>query len=281
MSTYRQAVLALRWFLDNTRITQLARDNGIGKSSAYDYRDEGIDVLAAGKPGLRRALLAAKTTGHTHINMDGTLIYTDRDHAPAPRRGWICGGRASTTTTAATSRSSPPPTGGRCGPPTCDRAVNMTPPPHAPTPSCSPRSAPWVDDGHLGLADLGYEGEADLLRVPIKKTAGRVLNADQQAYNAVHGALRALGERANSLIKTAAATMSPMRQGQPRQRRSAFRGRRRRRGGCPRQLQRLDALDVQHSGRGEHHGRGQPAVAPSIVIHDDGIAASNVAGGTV
>ena len=38
--------------------------------------------------------------------------------------------------------------------------------------------------------------------MPIKKTAGRVLNADQQAYNAVHGALRALGERANSLIKT-------------------------------------------------------------------------------
>ena len=29
-----------------------------------------------------------------------------------------------------------------------------------------------------------------------------MLTADQQAYNAVHGALRALGERANSLLKT-------------------------------------------------------------------------------
>jgi len=28
------------------------------------------------------------------------------------------------------------------------------------------------------------------------------LTTDQQAYNAVHGALRALGERANSLLKT-------------------------------------------------------------------------------
>jgi hypothetical protein len=30
----------------------------------------------------------------------------------------------------------------------------------------------WVDDGQLGLADLGYEGEADLLRISIKKPAG-------------------------------------------------------------------------------------------------------------
>ncbi len=28
------------------------------------------------------------------------------------------------------------------------------------------------------------------------------MTADQQAYNAVHGALRCLGERANSLLKT-------------------------------------------------------------------------------
>ena len=60
----------------------------------------------------------------------------------------------------------------------------------------------WVDDGQLGLADLGYEGEADLLRIPIKKPAGGELTVDQQAYNAVHGALRCLGERANSLLKT-------------------------------------------------------------------------------
>jgi hypothetical protein len=59
-----------------------------------------------------------------------------------------------------------------------------------------------VDDGQLGLADLGYEGEADLLRIPIKKPAAAELTADQQAYNAVHGALRCLGERANGLLKT-------------------------------------------------------------------------------
>jgi hypothetical protein len=60
----------------------------------------------------------------------------------------------------------------------------------------------WVD-GQLGLADLGYKGEVDALRIPIKKTAGSDLSCDQQAYNAVHGGLRALGERANSLLKIA------------------------------------------------------------------------------
>ena len=63
-------------------------------------------------------------------------------------------------------------------------------------------SRAWVDDGQLGLADLGYEGEADLLRIPIKKTAHGELTVDQQTYNTVHGALRCLGERANSLLKT-------------------------------------------------------------------------------
>jgi hypothetical protein len=36
---------------------QLARDNGIGKSTAYDYLHEGIEVLAARAPNLHGALL--------------------------------------------------------------------------------------------------------------------------------------------------------------------------------------------------------------------------------
>jgi DDE superfamily endonuclease len=53
-----------------------------------------------------------------------------------------------------------------------------------------------------GLADLGYEGEPDILTIPFKKPKSGTLTVDQQAYNAVHGALRCLGERANSLLKT-------------------------------------------------------------------------------
>src|SRR4051794_37598983 len=60
LSTYKQAVLVLRWFLDDTRMVALARDNAISRSTAYAYRDEGIKVLAERRPGLHGALLAAK-----------------------------------------------------------------------------------------------------------------------------------------------------------------------------------------------------------------------------
>ena len=33
LGCYRQAVLVIRWFLDGTRVAQLAVDNGIGKST--------------------------------------------------------------------------------------------------------------------------------------------------------------------------------------------------------------------------------------------------------
>src|SRR4051812_5456431 len=78
LGCYRQAVLVLRWFLDGTRLAQLAGDNRIGRSTAYRYLHEGIDVLAAPAPGLRGALLAARAAGHTHVQVDGTLIRTDR-----------------------------------------------------------------------------------------------------------------------------------------------------------------------------------------------------------
>jgi DDE superfamily endonuclease len=64
------------------------------------------------------------------------------------------------------------------------------------------RIADWVGDGALAPADLGYEGEPDLFRIPFKKSTDAPLTVDRQAYNAIHGALHCLGERANSLLKT-------------------------------------------------------------------------------
>src|SRR5918912_1492391 len=78
------SVLVLRWFLDGTRLAQLAADNQIGRSTAYRYLHEGIDVLAAAAPGLRGALLAARAAGHAHVPVDGTLIRTDRCQVPGP-----------------------------------------------------------------------------------------------------------------------------------------------------------------------------------------------------
>ena len=84
LGCYRQAVLVLRWFLDGTRLTQLAADNRIGRSTAYRYLHEAIDALAVAAPGLRGALLAARAAGHPHVTVDGTLIRTDRVRTPGP-----------------------------------------------------------------------------------------------------------------------------------------------------------------------------------------------------
>ena len=47
LGCFTQAVMVLRWFLDGTRLAQLAGDNTIGGSTAYRYVHEGIDILAA------------------------------------------------------------------------------------------------------------------------------------------------------------------------------------------------------------------------------------------
>jgi DDE superfamily endonuclease len=201
LTTREQAILVLRWFLDDTRMTQLARDNAISVSTAYDYRDEAITVLAARRPGLHAALLAAKTAGYTHVILDGTLIPTDRSSRPGPAPGvdlWWSGkhhhhgGNIQVVSAPDgwplwTSDVRP----GREHDTTAARA----------DPVLLQRIKDWTDDGGLGLADLGYQGEARLFRLPAKKPKGGELTEDQQAYNAVHSALRCLGERANSLLK--------------------------------------------------------------------------------
>ena len=53
----------LRWFLEDARMSALARDSAVSASTAYDYRYEGITVLAIRRPGLHGALLAAKAAG--------------------------------------------------------------------------------------------------------------------------------------------------------------------------------------------------------------------------
>ncbi len=202
LSTRAQAVLVLRWFLDDTRMSALARDNAISSSTAYDYRDEGIAVLAARRPTLHGALLAAKIAGHSHVITDGTLIYTDRIATPGPTPGvdlWWSGkhkhhGR-NVQVVSAPRRLATVDLRGAPGP----RARHHRRP-HRP--DLITVISTWVADGRPGLADLGYEGEPDVFTIPVKKPKGADLTVDQQTFNAVHGALRCLGERANSLLKT-------------------------------------------------------------------------------
>jgi len=205
LGPWRHAVLVLRWFLDATRVAQLAADNQLCSSTAYRYLHEGIDVLAAAAPGLHGALLAARSAGHSHVSIDGTLIRTDRSKAAGPTAKvdlWWSGkhhhhgGNVQVVTSPDgwplwTSPVRP----GREHDVTCARTHH----------GLLDDLDRWSDDEHVVLADLGYLGEETRLVCPIKKPSkpGRqTLSVEQRTVNALHSATRALAERGNSLLKT-------------------------------------------------------------------------------
>lgn len=84
LGAFKQGILVLRWFVDGTRLAQLARDNQISVPTAYRYLHEGLTVLADHAPDLSTALERAAAAGYTHLNLDGTVIRTDRVAAPGP-----------------------------------------------------------------------------------------------------------------------------------------------------------------------------------------------------
>ncbi|PFG46912.1 DDE superfamily endonuclease [Amycolatopsis sulphurea] len=202
LTTFKQAVLVLRWFLDGTRVKQLAVDNAIGKSTVYTYLEEGFTVLAAQAPALESALLAAKMAGHSHISIDGTLIETDRVRTPGPTDGvdlWWSGkhsnhgGNIQVITAPDgwplwTSDVRP----GREHDTTALREH----------PEILPALATWIAENTPALGDLGYEGEADTITVAFKKPKGGELTKEQKTHNKAHNGKRAIGERGNSLLKT-------------------------------------------------------------------------------
>jgi DDE superfamily endonuclease len=203
LGPWRQAVLVLRWFLDATRVAQLAVDNQISPSTAYRYLHEGIDVLAAVAPGLQGALLAARTAGHTHVALDGTLVRTDRSTAAGPTAKvdlWWSGkhhhhgGNVQVVTAPDgwplwVSDVRP----GREHDVTCARTH----------PGLLDALVEWTDSEHVVLADLGYLGETDRLICPIKKPVKpATLGIAGRTVNMLHSATRAPAERGNSLLKT-------------------------------------------------------------------------------
>jgi hypothetical protein len=197
-----QALLVLRWFCDATRVAQLARDHQIGRSTCYRYLHEAIDVLAAAAPGLCEALAAAREAGHTHLGLDGTVVYTDRVRRPGPNPGvhlWWSGkhhrhgGNIQVLTAPDgwpiwTSGVRP----GREKDVTCARAHHL--------PDLLDRH--WNSADRVVLADLGYEGESAVLVCPHKNHRGRGLSEDQRTHNLLHSATRAPCERGNAVLKT-------------------------------------------------------------------------------
>jgi hypothetical protein len=200
LTCHEQSILILRWFLDGARIAQLAIDNAITGTTAYDYLHEGIDVLAARAPSLRSALIAAKMAGYSHVSIDGTIIETDRCATEGPTVGvdlWWSkkhhnhGGNIQVVTVPDgwpiwTSDVRP----GREHDTTAARI--------------HPEILPAffeISDDLWTLGDLGYEGEAATITVAFKKPKNAELTATQQRANKAHNGIRAVGERGNALLK--------------------------------------------------------------------------------
>ena len=73
-----QALLALRWFRDRTRIDRLAIDHAISRATACRYVAEAVDLLSAQAPGLDEALDRAMADGVPYVTLDGEIFETDR-----------------------------------------------------------------------------------------------------------------------------------------------------------------------------------------------------------
>lgn len=78
LTCWNQAVCALAWFRDRPDICRLGRGFGISQATAYRYKDEAVEVLAAKAPTLREALDKAVEQGLPYLILDGTLVSSDR-----------------------------------------------------------------------------------------------------------------------------------------------------------------------------------------------------------
>jgi DDE superfamily endonuclease len=195
-SCYRQALMVARWFRDDTRMRMLAKDAGLGISTAYRYLHEGITVLAAQAPDLHDVLERARTEGWSHLNLDGTLIEIDRAATKTERGNdlWYSGKHKKQ--------------GGNvqvlCDPSGFPAWTSPAEPGSvhditAAREHVLPALYPAAAAGLPTLTDKGYTGAGIGILVPVK---GRNLAPDTACRNQLITSLRALGERGNALLKT-------------------------------------------------------------------------------
>jgi len=204
LACFRQALFVLVWMRTKGDVAVIGAGFGMPRATAYRYRDEGLQVLAAQAPDLHEALQDVAEQGWSHVVVDGKLIRTDR-----------C---AETTTSVQGETINAWYSGKHRAPGGNVQAVMR------------PDGLPiWVSEvapGHLHdltvardagaigalnwaaaqldlptLADSGYDGAGLGIKTPVKQPAGgQVLAADNQAYNALHRATRCLGERGFALL---------------------------------------------------------------------------------
>ena len=203
LTCFRQALLVLVWMRTKGEVEVIGAGFGVPRATAYRYRDEGIQVLAAQAPDLHEALQEVAEQGWSHVVVDGKLIRTDR-----------C---AETTESVKGETINAWYSGKHRAPGGNVQAVIR--------PDGVPIAVSEVAPGHLHdltvardtgviatlnwaasqldlptLADSGYDCAGQGIKTPIKQPAGQSLAPDNQAYNTLLRSTRCLGERGFALL---------------------------------------------------------------------------------
>jgi DDE superfamily endonuclease/Helix-turn-helix of DDE superfamily endonuclease len=202
LTCFRQALFALVWFRKREDLTVLGAGFGISRATAYRYRDEAVDVLAAQAPELTDALERVQDEGWSHVILDGKIVDTDRCRAKTvSRKGeqidlWYSGKRHDFggNVQAVMRPDGFPVWVGEVEPGSVHDLV------------CAQEHAlgalyKAAADGLPTLADPGYEGTGIGIHTPVKQPAdGRQLDIDNRTYNMLLRSLRGLGERGFALL---------------------------------------------------------------------------------
>uniref|UniRef100_UPI003D7103F6 transposase family protein n=1 Tax=Nonomuraea sp. bgisy101 TaxID=3413784 RepID=UPI003D7103F6 len=161
----------------------------VGATTAWRYIRETIALLAARAPRLDQALRAAQRAGYPFVVLDGTLIPIDRVAADRPYYSGKHKKHGMNIQVLATPDGTPLWTSGSLPGSVHDlKAARI-----------------WgivrrlQAAGLIALADKGYVGAGEAVRVPYK---GRSKPTSQKTANSSHAKLRGPGERANAQLKT-------------------------------------------------------------------------------
>lgn len=197
-----QAILALRWFRDRTRIEALGRDHGVSRATAYRYVAEAVDVLSEQAPGLPEALARAAAEGVPYVILDGKVFATDRCCEPMTSvkgrevDAWYSGkAHRHGGNVQAVMRPDGLPLW--TGPAEPGSVHDVTAARRHALPALYRAAAL----GMPALADSGYEGAGIGILTPIRKPAGnQELDAGNRTRNALLRDLRCRGERGFALL---------------------------------------------------------------------------------
>ena len=174
--------------------------SGSPRATAYRYKDEAVDVLAARAPSLSEALERAAEQGLPCLILDGTLISSDRCAGrKTSKKGkeidtWYSG-KAHEPAGNVQALAAPG------GVPlwVSDVLPGSTHDLTAARELVLPQARPCLGKLPL-LADSGYEGAGTGVHVPVKKPARGELDADTKTRNALLRSRRCQGERGFALM---------------------------------------------------------------------------------